>query len=133
LDLSFPVSLAEIRGPEGSASVSATHLALSWGLDWDSVDEPWFASGALGAGVLHLSVEGTAAEPLLDTSDSQLTAVGYLRADAGYEPTQLFRLGVRAAAGACAHQVTVQFAGNEAARWGPGFVVLLGMVSLQWR
>jgi hypothetical protein len=55
-----------------------------------------------------------------------------VRADGGVAATRWLRVGARAVAGVVPQGVLVQFAGNEAARWGLPFLAVFGLVDLSW-
>ena len=91
-----------------------------------------YGVAAAGGAVIRLNATATANAPLLANSGSTTAGAIYVRADGGVAATRWLRLGARAVAGVVPQGVLVQFAGNEAARWGRPFLAVLGLVDLSW-
>lgn len=132
LDLSGPARPSTISGPEGTAAAGVWLAGASLYLDHEP-GSGLFGRAALGAAVIHLIADGSAAAPLVASSHSATAGAVYARADGGVEVAWWLRLGVRAVAGAVPGGIAVQFAGNDAGTWGRPFLAAMAIADVAWR
>ena len=130
LDLSLPLSRGRLEGPEGSALVGAYSGGVALALRWLPEAEPWFASAALGGGVLRISTEGRPKPPLEGSEASTVAGLAYLRGCAGVELTPWLRVGVGVLAGLGLPRARIQFAGNRAGTWGAPLLGVSGLLEV---
>jgi hypothetical protein len=132
LDLSGPLHATTVSGPEGSARVGAYSAGVALVARLASTASPLFASAGLGIAAVRVTADGQAVSPLVTSSQSALTAAGYLRADGGADITRQFRLGLRGIVGATTSRLSLRFADNDAGTWGRPFVAGLALAELRW-
>jgi hypothetical protein len=133
VDLSLPLRAGSLSGPEGSARLHAALAGLALVARLAEPPSGMFVNAALGLGAARVTADGKTTAPLVATSASALTAVAYLRADAGFDVARWLRLGARGVAGTTLTDVSIRFAGNPAATWGRPFLAALALVELDWR
>lgn len=133
LDVSGPLWTGEIGGREGNATI-ATYLAgAALLLHFDAPASGLFFAAAGGPAVVRIVAAGQAALPELPSNTQYaVTSALYLRADAGFEATRWFRVGVRGLVGAAVPYVNVRFAGNQAGTLGWPFLGALLLAQLSW-
>lgn len=132
LDLSAPLRRASVTGLEGSTRVGTYLAGAAVFTRFYRPNTPFFSTLGVGAALLVITFEGDARAPLVASSERALTGAGYLRAEAGLEPTSWLRLGLRGLAGVSAARVRVEFAGNDAGSWGRGFAAALALAEVPW-
>ncbi|MBN2577204.1 MAG: hypothetical protein JXP73_21765 [Deltaproteobacteria bacterium] len=118
LDLSGPARRADMSGPEGGAKTASYLAGGALFARFERNAPGLFLTTGLGAAFAWLSARGQGTLPLLGTSATAFTGLGYARLDAGWRPLHWLGFGITAVAGATFDQVVVRFAGNEAATWG---------------
>lgn len=132
VDASAPLQSSTITGPEGSASLRWWLFGAAAFMRYDRPGSRLYGIAAAGGAVIRLNATATANAPLLANAGSTTAGAIYVRADGGVAATRWLRLGARAVAGVVPQGVLVQFAGNEAARWGLPFLAVFGLVDLSW-
>jgi len=132
LDGSLPLRAGTLRGPEGSARLSATLGGAALFARYERPDSGLYAVVAAGGAIIQLKAAGSASDPLVASSGSTTAGALYARGDAGYEAARWLRVGGRAVAGVVPSGVEVRFAGNEAAVWGRPFLAAMALVDLAW-
>jgi len=132
LDVSGPARPSTITGPEGAATVGAWLAGASLYVDYEPGSGP-YGRVALGGAAIHLTADGSAADPLVPSSQSATAGAVYARADGGFELAWWLRLGVRGVAGVIPGGITVQFAGNDTGIWGRPFLGGMALADVAWR
>jgi hypothetical protein len=135
VDLSAPIQSATLSGPEGSAHLGAMLAGAALFARFEAPATGLYGSAGAGAALMRVAFQGETSEPLRAVSGSSYAGAAYVRADGGFEIIRGqrlgLRLGLRGIVGLTG--VTVTFAGNETAPWGPLFGAGLLVIDLSWR
>ena len=133
VDLSGPVRRADMSGPEGSAETASYVAGGEVFARFEGNAQRLFLATGLGAAFAWLSARGLGKPPLLGTSATTRTGLGYARLDLGWRPLHWLGFGLAAVLGASFDRVVVRFAGNEAATWGWPFWASFVFGEADWR
>ena len=136
LDLSAPLSLGSLSGPEGHADVGAILVGGEVLLRLPSEKERFAFTSGLGVALAsliskgHPSSEGT--KQLFSSSATAYTGAGYLRAEAEWRPVAWLGLGAMGLLGTTLVPMKIRFAGNDAGTWGVPFLGALLFAQAHW-
>jgi hypothetical protein len=132
LDVGLPLLPGTVKAVEGSARL-ATYFAGALALiRFRPHAGRFFATLGVGAASLMVRYSGKANEPLQAQAGTRFAGAAYLRGDLGIVTNRWLRFGVRALVGASFPRVSVTFAGNHTANFGPALLAGFGFAEVSF-
>lgn len=133
LDFSAPIRPASLSGIEGTATLGSYLAGAEIYTCFQPSGLPIEVNTGLGAALVYVHSQGQAQPTLVGTSSGVSTGAAFARAGASWHPARWLGVGIAGLAGATINQVTIRFAGNQAATWGWPLLAAFIFAQADWR